>query len=163
MERSQLEAILNDSASTPEEKAAAQAALGAKADPLTDLEAALLQAVRKSDLASVPYHDIRTLYEAHGFSEPARELYERWLCASEVGLKGIERAAEYLRKHDFEAWDGAMREWKASGWKSMGRLISVLELIADSPNRGNYHSEEAVRGAAKFLVEMKRRTGEAQP
>ncbi len=34
MERSQLEAILNDPASTPEEKAAAQKALGTQADPI---------------------------------------------------------------------------------------------------------------------------------
>src|SRR5882724_8373627 len=35
MERSQLEAILNDPASTPEEKAAAQKALGTQADPFS--------------------------------------------------------------------------------------------------------------------------------
>ena len=35
MERSQLEAILNDPASTPEEKAAAQKALGTQAEPFS--------------------------------------------------------------------------------------------------------------------------------
>src|SRR6266851_3707417 len=157
MERIHLQAILNDGASTPAEKAAAQAALDGQADPA--LEAELLQATRKQELASVPYHDMSAFCDAHCFSAPARELFERWLCTSALGRKGIERAAEYLRKHDFEEWDGAAREWKDSAWKSTGRLIGALQRIADSPARGNYHSEETVQSANKFLVEMQRRAG----
>jgi hypothetical protein len=163
MNPDELQDILSNPAVSAHHKERVLQQIGERSDdPGTDLEAELLQAVRKTDLASVPYHDVRAFCDAHGFSVPARDLFERWLCTSDVGRKGIEKAAEYLRKHDFEEWDGAAREWEQSGWKSTGRLIGVLQCIADSPARGNYHSEETVQGANKFLVEMKRRAVEGQ-
>src|ERR1700724_1714740 len=109
--QNQLEAILSDPASTPEEKAAAQAALHGQADPVALLEGELLQSVRKPDLKSVEYHDTQCFCATHKFSAPARELWDRWLFESPVGRKGVEKAAGYLREHDFEEWDGAAREW----------------------------------------------------
>jgi|ERR1700730_564424 len=170
MQDKNLEAILNDPASTAEEKAAAQAALEGETDPVERLHAELLQTLAKPDLSAVPFFDVQRFCKDHRFgaapqvAAATHQLYDRWLDAhlrSETGRPYLEQIASHLLKHDFNEWRDAAAEWKASGWRSSARLISVLQRIVDSPNRGNYHSEETVEGAAKFLTEIKRRAGEA--
>ena len=160
-DRDKLEQIINDPASTSEERAVARQEMGSNS--VAHLEAELLQIVAKPDLSAVDYLTLHRFCGERGWqSLPIRELYDHWLGAyfkTENGQKNAARIAEYLRKHDFEEWDGAAREWRDSGFKSTSarRLIDVLERIADSPTRGNYHSEETVEGATKFLAEMGRR------
>jgi hypothetical protein len=160
-----MEAILNDPASTQEEKTAAQAALHGQADPVVHLQAELLQTLAKPELVSVSYFDIHRFCSDRSWRLlPVRELYDRWFdafLASETGQAYLQEIASHLLKHDFSEWKFAADEWKASGWKSTARLINVLQRIVESPTRGNYHSAETVEGARQFLVEMKRRAGEA--
>jgi hypothetical protein len=156
-----LQRIIDDPNRCAEDKNIASEALNRINDPVALLEAELIQSARKSDLASVEYHDIYSFCATHGFSVPAHELFDKWLFVSPVGREGIKKAADSLRQHDFEAWEGAAREWKDSGWKSSERLIAVLQRIADTPRFGNYHCEEVVEGANKFLAEVQRRSGES--
>jgi hypothetical protein len=91
-----------------------------------------------------------------------RQLYDKWLeafFASESGRPYLQQIGEHLREHDFSEWKYAADEWKRSNWSDSGRLISVLERIADSPNRGNYHSEETVEECRLLAVEMRCRAG----
>jgi hypothetical protein len=159
----ELKDILNNPAVSAEHKQRVLQQIGEhSADPVTQLEAELLQTVHKPDLASVDYHGIHAFCSARRWQE-TRGLYERWLAAhftTESSRKDLARAAESLRSHDFEAWGGALEEWRDGGWKSTGRLITVLERIVNSPNRGNYHASETVEGARKFLAEMQCRAGE---
>ena len=169
MQDKNLIAILNDPASTPEEKAAAQTALGGETDPVERLHAELLQTVAQPDLSSVSFFDVQRFCKDRSFgaspqiAAATRQLYDKWLetfFGSESGRPYLQQIAEHLREHDFGEWKYAADEWKRSNWRQSARLISVLERI--TANRGNYHSEETVEGVAKFLVEMKRRAGERQ-
>jgi hypothetical protein len=168
MRNKNLEAILNDPASTPEEKAAAQTALCGEADPAERLHAELLETVAKSDLSDVSFFDVQRFCKDRSFGAApqivaaARRLYDKWLetfLASENGQPYLQQIGEHLRNHDFGEWKYAADEWKASGWKSTARLISALQRIVASRNRGNYHSQETIETAAAFLVEIKRRVG----
>jgi hypothetical protein len=167
-DKDKLEAILNDPASTAEEKAAAQAALGQEADPVERLHAELLQAVAKLDLSGVSFFDVQRFCKDRSFgaspqiAAATRRLYDKWLDAfltSESGRQYLQEIASHLRTHDFHEWEFAADEWKRSNWTHSARLISVLERIADSPNRGNYHSEETVEECRLLAVEIRRRAG----
>jgi hypothetical protein len=165
-DRSKLKQIINDPASTSEERAIAQQEL--HGDPLTQLEAELLQTVAKPDLSSVSFFDAQRFCKDRSFgaspeiAAATRQLYDKWLeafFASESGRPYLEQIASHLRDHDFGEWRHAADEWRASGWKSTARLISVLQRIVDSPNHGNYHSEETVEECRLLAVEMRRRAG----
>lgn len=166
MNQDELKEVLNNPAVSAEQKQQALQHIGEHiADPVARLEAELLQTLAKPDLASVSYFDVHRFCSDRTWRVPAvRSLYDRWLdafLASDNGQAHVEEIASHLRKHDFNDWKNAADEWLASGWKSTARLISALERI--TANRGNYHSAETVEGAAKFLVEIKRRAGEGQP
>jgi hypothetical protein len=171
MNPNDLKEILNNPAVSAEQKQQAIERIGDHGDPLIHLEAELLQALGKPDLAAVSFFDVQQFCKDRRFgaspliAAATRQLYDKWLEAfftSENGRPYLQEIASRLRDHDFGEWGHAADEWKASGWKSTASLISVLERIVDGPNRGHYHSQETVDGAAAFLVEIKRRAGEAQ-
>ena len=160
--------ILNDPASTAEERAAAQTALDGEADPVARLQTELLQTAGKPDLSAVAFFDVQRFCKDRSFGASpqiavaTRQLYDKWLEAffgSESGRPYLQHIGEHLREHDFGEWKYAAYEWKRSNWSDSGRLISVLERIADSPNHGNYHSEETVEECRLLAVEMRRRAG----
>lgn len=169
MNPNDLKEILNNPAVSAEQRQQAIERIGEQGDPLTRLEAELLQTVAKPDLAAVSFFDVQQFCKDHRFgaspqiAAATRQLYDRWLDAylcSETGRTYLEQIASHLRDHDFSQWKDAAENWRASGWRSFSQLISVLERI--TANRGNYHSQETVDGAAAFLVEIKRRAGEVQ-
>jgi hypothetical protein len=156
-DRQGLEQILSDPHSTPEERAMAQSELGpAKAE---EDVAELLRYAKTSALEDIPWEDVSRFCSERGWRK-TRDLYERWLHAffNTEGRKDLERIAHYMRKCDLEQWDFAAREWEDSDWRNTAPLVAVLERIADSPNRGNYHARETVKCAEEFLIEMKRRS-----
>jgi hypothetical protein len=160
MNPSDLKEILDNPAVSAEHKERVILQIGEQGDPVTEL----LQTVNKADLASVSYREVHEFCSARGWPK-TRPLYLRWFdayCTTATGQGDVERMAEYLRAHDFEEWRGAAEEWRDSGHKSFSRLIRVLDLIADSPNRGNYHSAETVEECQLLAVEMRRRAGEPQ-
>jgi hypothetical protein len=151
------EQVLNDPASTPQEKELARQKIGS--DPV-QLEAELTAALGKP-LMAVDYLDVHTYCTARGWNH-ARALFDKWLTShfrTAVGRRDLARAVEYLRQSDFEEWDSAMIQWRESEWKPPQRLIAILELIADSVNRGNYHDAETVENASQFLAALQRRAG----
>ena len=157
-----LRRIIDDPNRNAEDKNIACETLKRITDPVALLEAELLQSVRKPSLGGVEHYDLYLFCASHKFSEPAKALWDRWLFVSPIGRKGVEKAAEYLREHDFEQWNGAALQWKEGNWKDSDRLIRVLQRIVDSPKLGNYHAEEVVEGARGYLTEVRRRAGEAQ-
>ncbi len=171
---SALEHVLQDPQRSDAEKQVARAALrkiqntDVVAAPLghdaARLEGELLRESGASDLSHVAWLDAWQFCNTKGWQQAgARELYfDRWLPAyftTDEGKASRERIARYMREHDFEEWRVAGEEWKDSGFKDSARLIRVLGLIADSPNRGNYHHADTVTGAAQFLAEIRRRAG----
>ena len=80
MEKSQLQGILADPASTNEERSIAQARLDAlEADDLSSLEAQLLQRTGEPYLRAVDYYDLHRLCSERRWDYSARRLYESWL------------------------------------------------------------------------------------
>jgi hypothetical protein len=155
--RNRLEQVLNDPASTAEERELARQRLGS--DP-TQLEVELTAALGKPLLA-VEYMDIHKFCRERGWTN-SRALFDRWLTShfqTKAGRRDLQRAAEYLRESDLIEWDASMVEWRDSDWKSPQRLIAALETIAASPARGNYHDALTVEHAAGFLSALRRRVG----
>jgi hypothetical protein len=158
--KNRLEQVLNDPASTPEEKELARQKLGS--DPI-HLEVELTAALGKP-LMAIEYLDLHRFCSERGWNK-ARALFDRWLAVhfrTDAGQRDLQRAASYLADADLTEWDAAMRDWKESNWTRPARLIAVLELITDSPNRGNYHDAETVENATQFLAAMQRRAGIAE-
>jgi hypothetical protein len=81
--RYQLQQILNDPASTTEERSIAQAELDGldrDHDPVTRLEAKLLQSTGKAKLGAIDYHDIHKFCTAYGWREAhVMDLWWKWL------------------------------------------------------------------------------------
>jgi len=161
MNPDELKDILNNPAVSAEHKGRVLQQMGEHSDhPATVLEAELLQSANKPDLASVRYFDVHAFCSARGWAK-THDLYDRWLDAyfsTENGRKDAERITEYMRKNDMDEWGHALEEWKSSSWRETGRLVAVLERIVG--NWGGCHSEEMVGHAAKFLAEIKRRSGQ---
>jgi hypothetical protein len=157
-----LQRIIDDPNRSAEDKNIAREALNRINDPVAILEGELLQSIRKPSLGEVEHYDLYLFCASHKFSKAAKALWDRWLFVSPIGRKGVEKTAEYLREHDFEQWNGAALQWKESNWKDSERLIQVLQRIVDSPKLGNYHAEEMVEGARRYLTEVRRRAGETQ-
>jgi hypothetical protein len=152
-----LEQIISDPASTPEERELARQRLGS--DPI-QLEVELTAALGKP-LMAVEYLDIHTFCKERGWSK-SRAVFDRWLAGhfkTEAGRLDLERIVNYLRQSDLEEWKSGMEAWKESNWTQPQRLIAILQLIADSPNRGNYHADETVETATQFLAALQRRAG----
>lgn len=155
--RNRLEQVLNDSASTPEERELARQKLGS--DPI-HLEVELTAALGKP-LMAIEYHDVHAFCTENGWDK-SRALFDKWLAShfrTAAGRRDLSRAVEYLREADLNEWDAAMIEWRDSDWKRPQRLIAILELISDSPSRGGYHGVETVENATQFLAAMSRRAG----
>jgi hypothetical protein len=165
LDEDELKEILSNPAISAEHKELLLQQLGELSrDPLTRLEADLLQAAAAPDLAAVAYLDVHAYCTQRGWKH-THPLFDRWRDAhwkTEAGQKNLERIADYLRRNYFAEWEQAMGDWKHFEFKSAERLISVLERIVDSPNRGNYHDPETVEGATLFLTELRRRAGQVQ-
>src|SRR5258708_7478176 len=106
-DRSKLEQIINDPASTAEERAAAQSALGEEADPVERLQAELLQTVCKVNLSAVSFFDVQQFCKDRSFgaspqiAAATRQLYDQWLdafLASETGRPYLQEIASHLLK-----------------------------------------------------------------
>jgi len=176
-DQTKLEQILSDPSSTAEERAIAERELEALSNPTlnaqyklaamdrlaandaTDLESELLRSTRKSDLASIEHYHIGAFCRDRNWTPEARSLFEKWLFKSPTGIEGVTRVGDALRRSDWEEYGGALAEWKDSGFKRSERLIRALESIVQSPDRGNYHDDEAVERARAFLNELRRRAG----
>jgi hypothetical protein len=153
--RNRLEQVLNDPASTAEERELARQKLG---DPI-QLEVELTTTLGKP-LMAITYSDVHKFCGEHGWSK-SRPLFDRWLSIHfrSDERRELERIGNYLRQSDLEEWDAAMIDWKESNWARPQRLIEILQLIADSPNRGRYHGQEVVENATQFLAALERRGG----
>jgi len=117
----------------------------------------LLQTTGKP-LERITYHDAHAFCSARGWSPQSRELFDRWLFdgyfKTDRGRKDVERAARYLVDADMNEWGYALEVWKDSGFKDCGKLVGVLERIADA----SCHVPESVEHARQFLTELRRRT-----
>jgi hypothetical protein len=154
--------VLRDPTRSEKDRDIARAALDAAHADRPDPTLSELLQVTGKPLQQITYHEVHAFCSARGWPR-MRDLYDRWLdayWATERGRKDAERIAGYLRQHDLDEWGAGLRDWKKSNFKRSDRLIRALEVIADSPNRGNYHDPEIVSGASKFLAEMKRRTSQ---
>jgi hypothetical protein len=75
-DRSKLEQIINDPASTSEERAMARQELGSNS--VAHLVAELLQSIAKPELTAVSYFDVQKFCAEHSWSSPSVwELYDR--------------------------------------------------------------------------------------
>jgi hypothetical protein len=154
--------VLRDPTRSEKERDVARAALARTHADATDAARNELLQLSSKPLPEIAYHDIHTFCSERGWRN-TRDVYEQWLQArfnTDSGRPDLLRAAEYLRAHDLNEWDGGLRDWRDSGFKSAARLISALEVIASSPERGNYHDRATVEACKQFLAEIQR--GSAQ-
>jgi len=106
MERSQLEAILNDPASTPAEKTAAQAALDGQADPVGvhDHARMMLAALNVERIADLNEETYERYCVAHfvKHSDPIVREFRYWLAPSFAFLDaiGLSRRDYWTAMHD---------------------------------------------------------------
>jgi hypothetical protein len=155
MNEEQLQSILANPAVSTQQRIRAVQKAGTI--PVEHLEADLVQTIGKP-LAEIEYLDVFRFCTDRGWKQ-TRPLYDKWLTShfrTEAGIRDLERAALSLRDADLNEWSSAMEEWKETNWKQPARLLAILELIADSPNRGRYHNPEVVEHAAQFLAAMNR-------
>lgn len=158
MNADELKNVLNNPAASPEQRAAALEHIGKAANDATDLESELLRSARKPNLASIEHYDIGAFCRDRNWTPEARSLFEKWLFKSPTGIEGVTRMGEALRRSDWEEYGAALKQWQESGCKDGERLIRILELMADSDNRGCYHASETVQMANEFLSEVRRRS-----
>jgi hypothetical protein len=155
-----LEAVLADPTRSERDKDIARAALDKTQASVTDAAMSELLLQLNKPLTQISYHEIYAFCGAHGWPK-TRPLYDLWLNAyftTESGRKDAERIAGYLRQHDIGEFGAALEMWRDGGFKSADRLIRALEVIASSPERGNYHDGATVKACKQFLEEMQRGT-----
>ncbi len=154
-----LSLVIQDPTRSQRDKDIARAALDkAQASATDSSSVSELLLFADKPLAQIAYDDVHNFCSQRGWHR-SRGIYDEWLHAhfnTDAGHTELQRAAEYLRKHDIEEWGYALEQWKDSGWKASERLIDVLERI--TANRGGVHAGEVVEHAQQFLMEMKGRT-----
>ena len=155
-----LSQVLQDPTRSARDKEIARTALNATQARATDSALNELLLIADKPLGQIGYHAIHQFCSERGWRN-TRDVYEQWLRArfnTDSGRADLQRAAEYLRSHDLTELDAGLRDWKSSQFKSADRLIRALEVIATSPERGNYHDSPTVEECKQFLAEMRRRT-----
>ncbi len=154
-----LEAVLRDPSRSEKDRAVARTALNATQARATGSAVKELLLLADKPLTQIAYHDVHNFCSQRGWRN-TRDVYEQWLQArfsTDTGRADLQRAAEYLRSHDLTEWDAGLRDWKSSQFKSADRLIRALEVIASSPEHGNYHDETTADECKQFLAEIRRR------
>ena len=172
LKRKLLQAIIDGSSTTPEEREQALKALAlltgegrddpqkpvqkVNSDSSTDqLESALLAATDTTSLQHVTYGDIVKFCWMHKWSNEAYSLYWKWLDiylhTNEWGKQQFAKVVTYLGMHDVDTFNHIGREWERNN-RSEDYLFPVqLQAAYIKKNPFAVHGDKTIQIVTDFL------------